>query len=68
MEHLLEGIALLKHLYINPNEKSNKYKSSLLSYGTRALMVHFLQGNVPLHKTPAKCKTSIYVLTEIWLQ
>ena len=31
MEHFLEGIALLWHWYINPNEKSNKYKSSLLS-------------------------------------
>ena len=31
MEHLLEGIAPLTHWYISPNEKSNKYKSSLLS-------------------------------------
>ena len=31
MEHSLEGIAPLRHWYINPNEKSNKYKSSLLS-------------------------------------
>ena len=30
-EHFLEGIALLRHCHINPNEKSNKYKSSLLS-------------------------------------
>ena len=28
-EHFLEEVALLRHLYINPNEKSNK--SSLLS-------------------------------------
>ena len=48
MEHFLEGIAPLRHWYINPNEKSNKYKSSLLSYLTKALMEHFLQGNVPL--------------------
>ena len=27
MEHFLEGIAPLRHWYINPNEKSNKYKS-----------------------------------------
>ena len=27
MEHLLEGIAPLRHWYINPNEKSNKYGS-----------------------------------------
>ena len=31
MEHFLEGIAPLRHWYINPNEKSNKCKSSLLS-------------------------------------
>ena len=31
MEHFVEGIALLRHWYINPNEKSNKYISSLLS-------------------------------------
>ena len=30
MEHFLEGIALLRHCYINPNEKRNKYKFSLL--------------------------------------
>ena len=28
---------------------------------------HFLQGNVPI-LVPAKCKTSVYVLTEICLQ
>ena len=31
MGHFLEGIAPLRHWYINSNEKSNKYKSSLLS-------------------------------------
>ena len=31
VEHFLEGITPLRHWYINPNEKSNKYKSSLLS-------------------------------------
>ena len=25
MEHFLEGIAPLKHRYINPNERINKY-------------------------------------------
>ena len=49
MEHFLEGIAPLRHWYINPNEKSNKYKSSLLLRKlTKALTEHFLQGNVPL--------------------
>ena len=33
---------------INTKEKSNKYKSSLLSRLTKALTEHFLQGNVPL--------------------
>ena len=27
IEHLLKGIAQLRHWYINQNEKSNKYKS-----------------------------------------
>ena len=44
MEHFLEGIGPLRHGYINPNEKSNKYKYYLL----RALTEHFLQGNVLL--------------------
>ena len=44
MEHFLEGIALLRHWYIKPNEKSNKYKSSFLSYLTKDLTEHFLQG------------------------
>ena len=48
MEHLVEGIALLRHWYINPNEKCNKYKSSLLSSITKSLIEHFIQENVPL--------------------
>ena len=48
MEHFLEGIAWLRHWYINPNEKSNKYKSSLLSLLTKDLTEDFLQGYVPL--------------------
>ena len=48
MANFLEGIAPLRHWYINPNEKSNKYISTLLSQLTKALMDHFLQGNVPL--------------------
>ena len=50
MEHFLEGIDPLRHWYINPNEKSNNYKSSLLSQLIKALMEqeHFLQGNIPL--------------------
>ena len=31
MEHFLEGIDPLRYWHINPNEKSDKYKSSLLS-------------------------------------
>ena len=64
MEHFLEGIAPLKHLYINPNEKSNKYKSSLLNY----LTYQRLNGELPSRKcsikAPAKCKSFSYVLTE----
>ena len=40
MEHFLEGIV--------PFEKSNEYKSSLLSKLTKAFTEYFLQGNVPL--------------------
>ena len=31
MEHFLEGIAQLRYWHIDPNARSNKYKSSLLS-------------------------------------
>ena len=31
LEHFLEGIAPLKHCYISPKMKSNKYNSFLLS-------------------------------------
>ena len=48
MEHFLEGITLLRHWYFNANEKSSKYKSSFLSQVTKALTMHFLQGNAPL--------------------
>ena len=48
MKYFLKGIALLGHWYINPNEKSNRYKSSLLSLLTKALTEHFLQRNIPL--------------------
>ena len=50
MEHFIEGIAPLRYWYINPKEKSNKYKSSLLSWLTKALKEHFLQENVPLRQ------------------
>ena len=48
MEHFLEGIALLRQWYVNPNEKTNKQKSSLLSLITKALTDHSLQENFPL--------------------
>ena len=35
-DHYLEGIAPLRHWYINPNEKSSKYITSLLNYCTKA--------------------------------
>ena len=55
MEHFHEGIAQLRLWYINPNEKNNKYKSSLLSELTKTLMEHVLQGNVLLrHLLDAK--------------
>ena len=45
MEHFLEGIALLRHKYINPNEKSLNGAPPTRKYSI---------------KTPAKCKISIY--------
>ena len=51
MEHFLEGIALVKrHWYVNSNEKSNKYKSFLLSY----LTYQSLYGALPSRKCPEK--------------
>ena len=38
MEHSVEEIAPLRHWYINANEKSNKYKSSLLSSLTKSII------------------------------
>ena len=57
MENFLEASTLLRHMhwYINPNENCNKYKSSLLSYLTKALTEHLLQGSIPLrHLLKAK--------------
>ena len=69
MEHFLEGIAPFWKWYTNPNENSNKYKSSLLSELTKALTEHFLQGNIPLRRLlNSNPPTSVYVLMEICLQ
>ena len=48
MELFLQGNVPLRHWYSNPNEKSNKYKSSLLSYLTYESLngAQFLQENV----------------------
>ena len=55
MVHFLEGIAPIRFWYISPNENSNKYKSSLLSWLIKALTECFFQGNVPLrHPLNAK--------------
>jgi hypothetical protein len=49
MEQFHEGNAPLRHWHINPNNgKRNKYKSSLLIELTKALLQHFLLGNIPL--------------------
>ena len=72
MEHFLEGIAPLTHWYINPNEKSNKNKSSLLSKLTKALTEHFLKVNVPLrHLLNVKpqfmsCQRSVFNEVNDW--
>ena len=67
MEHFPEGIAPLRHWYINQNEKSNKYKifSSEVTY--QSLNGASLPSMKCTIKTPVKCKTSTYVLTEICL-
>ena len=38
-------------VHLNPNEKSKKYKSCLLSYLTKHLSEHFLQGNTKIPNT-----------------
>ena len=64
----LEGIAPLRHWYVNPNERSNNNKSSVLNL-TKALTEYFLQGNIPLRQLlNAKPQFIYWLLTEIWLQ
>ena len=59
MEHFLEGIAPLRHWYINPNEKSNKYKSYFSSELTNHQSLNrALPSRKCSIKEPAKCKTS----------
>ena len=60
MEHFLEGIVPLRHWYNYPNEKSNKYKSSLQSKFTKGLN-RALPSRICSVEAPTKCKTS-------WLQ
>ena len=67
MEDFLEGIDPLKHWHINPNEKSNRYKSYLPTILTKALTEHFLQRNVPLRDL-LNAKHPFDVLMEICLQ
>ena len=46
MEHFLEGIDPLRHLYINPNEKSNKYKLSLMSQLVATDKINLMSNNI----------------------
>ena len=50
MEHFLERIALLRYWYINPNEKSNKYKSTYSS----ELTYQSFNGALPSRKCSIK--------------
>ena len=56
IEHFLKGISLLRYWYINPNHRSNKYKSSLYQSLNGALPSR----KCSMKKAP-KCKTSIRV-------
>ena len=53
MENFLEGCAPLRHWYIHPNVQSRIKKE------------HHFEENAP---TKYKCKTSVCLLTEIYLQ
>ena len=46
LQHFLEEIAPLRHWYINANENSNKYKTSILSQ----LKYQCLKGALPSRK------------------
>ena len=67
MEHFLERIALLRHWYSKSNEKNNADTnfSSELTYQSLNRALPSRKCSI---KATAKCKTSIYVLTEICLQ
>ena len=51
MEHFLEGIAPLRHWYINPSEKSNKYKSSLPNILAHVFMCIWTLKLIHIHST-----------------
>ena len=61
MEHFLEGIALLRHQYMNPNENSNKYLQIISS----ELTYQSLNRSLPSRKfsinAPGKCTTKTCV-------
>ena len=48
INQILEGIAPLRHWYVNPNEKSNKYNFFFTYPIYQRLIKHFLQENAPL--------------------
>ena len=62
------GIPPLRYWYTNPNEKSNKHKYVLSSELTYQSLNRALPSRKCSIKAPAKCITSVYVLTEICLQ
>lgn len=64
MEHFIEEFA---DPHINPNEKRDKCKSSLLSLLSKALMERFPSIKCS-SKAPAKLKNNVYVLMEICRQ
>ena len=62
MEQFLEGIAPLRDWYFNPNEKSNKYKSSLLSLSKWFFSISRLIVRKSQLEAPLKSEENIWVL------
>ena len=58
MEHIFcNGIGPLIHWYINPNEKNDKYQSSLLNQ-----LIKALKGAPPPRKHSVKAPDAIFTL------
>ena len=57
MQNFFKGIAPMRHWYINPNEKNDKYQSSLLNK-----LINALKGALPPRKYSVKAPDAIFTL------